>query len=538
MKGLKVQLPSAVTDNTLRKLEHYVGIEFERGASNGGGDNGYHQMIGDESLLKEMRFHNEMKTAMVKNAAITEVLNQVNWNKTQDGGASVIDGSDGSDILNVFDRTIYAILGGTNAKYERFIVSDEPFSYDGDVAVAITPFGECPDYATVLNNKLRSIRNDGVSGTQGTSYGTSFSSDVYGNGKAGGYPRTNLNRFQYEAYARANNDDKNSNLPYTIVTNQEIELAQALMFIEFRTKNLNACLGHGLSSNASPTSANWGKVTGVRYSPSNDGNYVYAPLNRTVYVNGNNALNFWQIINNNCPLLKIFEAQLSVSNGDSLEAVTDADGNPVQGIADGVMTGIWTKRFTFQVNAATTNGGEANNWTVEVVFRVPIWRGRTRLWGHLSQWHGGYEILNWFDGTTTHHKLFRARSVADLTTDSDTAAKASAGLFSFEKTYEDLGEMPTCGTSSTTNGAKEQMCTKKGITTAIGGKTGGNMGTHENAVVGIAGLSQEGQYTRCGSHLGGGANDGNAVLRWAHCFGAPSRADTSCGSGFRVEISA
>lgn len=63
-KGLKVVLPSAVTDAAgLRKLEHYYGIEFTRGASNQGGDNGYHKMIGDASLLKEMRFHNQMKIA-------------------------------------------------------------------------------------------------------------------------------------------------------------------------------------------------------------------------------------------------------------------------------------------------------------------------------------------------------------------------------------------------------------------------------------------------------------------------------------------
>lgn len=127
MKGLKIVCPSSVSDPSgLRKLEHYYGIEFTRGASNGGGDNGYHRMIGDASLLKEMRFHNQMKIAAVKDAETTAILNQVNWNKLEGGAASVLDGSDGSDIMQLHTKDVYAIIGGTNPTYERFIVSDQP----------------------------------------------------------------------------------------------------------------------------------------------------------------------------------------------------------------------------------------------------------------------------------------------------------------------------------------------------------------------------------------------------------------------------
>lgn len=96
----------SVTDPNMTKVEHYYGIEFTRGESNQGGNNGYHKMIGDATLLKEMRFHNQMAIVNVKDAAITAELNQTNWNKTKDGGTSVLDGSDGSDIMQVHKKSV------------------------------------------------------------------------------------------------------------------------------------------------------------------------------------------------------------------------------------------------------------------------------------------------------------------------------------------------------------------------------------------------------------------------------------------------
>ena len=138
---------------------------FRSGASNGGGDNDHYKMIGDEELLSEMRFHNMLKIASVKDGAVKSILNQTNWRLTKEGTASVIDGSDGTDIMQVTHDGekpvgLYAILGGTNSTYERYIVSDEYFEYDGDKAVFYPAFGETPDYATILSNQLRSVRNE------------------------------------------------------------------------------------------------------------------------------------------------------------------------------------------------------------------------------------------------------------------------------------------------------------------------------------------------------------------------------------------
>lgn len=536
MKGLKVVLPSAVADPTgLRKLEHYYGIEFTRGASNQGGDNGYHKMIGDESLLKEMRFHNQIKIANVKNAETKAYINQVNWNKNEDGSNAIVDGTDGSDIMQVHTKGVYAICGGTNAVYERYIVSDQPFSYDGDEAKYYPAYGETPDYATVLDGVLRSIRNDNVPGTASAGSGTEHTNTNFGTTNAGGFPKTQLSRVRFEQYARAKNPDKASNLPYMHLTHQEIDLTAAFMYIEFRTKNLNSLLGHGISSNAAPTAATWGKVSGFRMTADNGASYVYKHFDGDFYLNGGTTrTNLWTVLNNYCPLLKIFEAQLAVSNGGTLESVNDADGTPVQGLSKGVMTGIWTKTFSFKVNGSLTSGGESKSYKVDVVFRVPVWRGRTRLWGNIWQCVSGYEVVRHMDEDgKTHNLLYRAPSIEAITSDSDEAQKTSAGQYAIERDYELVGEAPLVTTSAAVWG--KSMVSHDGITTPLIAAGGGSISTFESAVS-YLGVAPEGKYERRAVFLGGGANHSYCVLRCANCLYAPSNSGASIGSGFRVEL--
>ena len=536
-KGLKVQLPSAVTDaEGLRKLEHYYGIEFTRGASNGGGDNGYHKMIGDETLLSEMRFHNQMKIATVKNASIVSILNQTNWNKTDSGDTSVIDGSDDTDVIQVHTKKVYAIIGGTNPTYERYIVSDQPFTYDGDKAKEYAAGGETPDYVTLLNGVVRSIRNDSVDGTHAAGSGTNHSNNSYGTAEAGGYPRTSLSRFAFESYARAKNDDPNSNLPYMNVCNQDIELTQAFMFIEFRTKQLNSLLGHGMSTVSTPTAETWGKVSGFRISTDGAQDYQYRGLGGMLYLNSSTTgTNMWTILNGSCPLLKMFEAQLAVSNSDTLEAVKNSDGELVQGLSDGVMTGIWTKTFSFKVNASLTSGGAPTLLNVEAVLRVPIWRGRTRLWGNCSQWYSGYELLRYLgeDGMT-HHKIYRSPSVEALLSDNDVTDKQAEGEFEFEKKYNYIGELPTITVDGGYWGKENHV--DGDISLPLVKTSGGALTTFESAFFWAQGNAVAGTYSRRGTRFGGYAIETFAALRYANCTYTPSRAYTIIGSGFRVEL--
>lgn len=537
MKSLNIKLPSAVSDPTgLRKLEHYYGIEFTRGASNGGGDNGYHKMIGDESLLREMRFHNQMKVAAIRNAMTTSILNQTNWNKTDKNEASIINGADGSDIMVKHAVDVYAIIGGTNPTYERYIVSDKPFSYDGDVAKLYPAYAETPDYSVLFEGKMRSFRNDTVAGSHAAGNGTQHTNPFFGTADAGGYPRTSLSRYQYEQYARAKNADPNSNLPYTNICNQDLELTQAFMFIEFRTKILTNCLGHGLSSNSAPTAQTWGKVTGFRLTADNGATYAYRTMGQTIFLGDSTVgTSMWNVLNASCPILKMFEAQLAVSNGDNLDIVKDADGNAVQGLSEGVMTGIWTKMFSFKVNAKLTADGEQKEYTVEACLRVPIWRGRTRLWGNCAQWYSGYEFVKARDAEgKTHHKLFRAPSVAALTIDSDNNDKPLTESFAFERTYDEVGEMPLmtgdAGFWATENHAIN------GITVPFVKTGGAGFGTHEQTHFYAAGNATEGVKARCGSRFGGLASESGCVLRYAGGYGSPAGAYTNFGSGFRVEL--
>lgn len=532
--GIKITLPSAVDNSEgLRKLEHFYGIEFVRGASDGGGVNGYYRMIGDETLLKEMRFHNQIKIASVKDAKVQYILNQDNWRLQEDSiSPSILDGSDGADIMQVHTTTVYAILGGSNPTYERYIVSDKPFSYEGDVAKAYESYGETPDYATMAGNVLRSICGDNAEGTQLAGIGSNYSDPTIGIANGAGRPRSVMTRFAFEAAARAKNADASKNLPHTIICNQDIELAFAFMAIEFRTKIFNTLLGHGISSNGEISAENWGKRSGIRMTSDNGATYLYGSFITNLFVNGSTSgTNIWDIINKKTPLLKMFEAQLSVSDGASLEQVRNADGN----IITAPMTGIWTKTFTFQITASTTSGGEAKLYTVEVCLRIPMWRGRTRLWGHLGQWTSGYECVRYLDSEgNTHYKVYRSHSVEALTTDTD-ITKTAEGGFSFENTYEYLGEMPT--TTKVVTKFATKMFSKNGITSAICQLDGGSMLNYEGSCYYIGGETTKDEYRRIGVRFGGSAINVSDVFRFGEMNDMPSYASNTFASGFRVKLS-
>lgn len=544
-KAVKLQLLDTADDASgLRKIQHYTGIEFVRGASNGGGDNDYHQLIGDPELLSELRFHNLLKIASVKNGATKALLKPLNWRQDVNSMASVLDGSDGSDIMQVTHDGekpvgLYAILGGTNSTYERYIVSDEYFEYDGDKAVYYPAFGETPDYATILSNQLRSIRNESVIGSAAAGLGTDHNDPDYGTTNGGGFPKTQLSRYQYEAAARAKNANPQSNLPYCIINEIDSELIFGLMAIEFRTKLFNKYLGHGISSNAAPDANTWGKISGVRFSADGGQTYTYATFGAAnMFVNGATvASNWWTIINGSFPLLKMFEAQLAVSDGATLETVKNADGENVQGMAEGVMTGIWTKTFSFKVSGSTVSGGTAQEFTVDVCLRVPVWRGRNRLWGNLTQWKGGIEAIRYLDEEgKTHHRIYRAPSIEAMATDSDDAVKSELGQFAFESTYDYLGELPV----ETAAGVRwaTAMFQKDAIMTAISRTYGGGMLNFEGAANYVNVETVAGAYRRMGARFGDAANSGLAVLRCAHLYRAPSDSNSSIGSGFRVKLSA
>ena len=528
MKALRIMCPSSVTDKSLRKLEHYYGIEFERGASNGGGENGYHAMIGDEELLKNMAFHNLIQIALVKNASPQTVFNQTNWNKTKDGASVSLAGDDGSDVMQTFP-TLYAIIGGTNSIYERYIISDEPFSYDGDEAEEIHAYAETPDFEVIVSNVARSIYNPSIAGTQGATRLTNISAEGdYLN--ANGYPSCSKSRYGFEQAARAKNDNTLMNVPYANASTLDLELIMALLYIECRTKNLNSVFGHGISSNVSPSEGTWGTVSGCRVK--NGENWTYLRLSSNVYIGGS-AVSMWSAINGQTSLLKMFEAQRAVSGGGTLETVANSDGEALQGLSDGVMTGIWTKTFTAKLTCALTSGGEVTERDVEVVLRVPVWRGRTRLWGNIWGHYSGYDVLNYQDEEgVVHNDLYRAKSISDMTTDTDEAAKDTPNGFAFVTKYEKIGDL-----GNKSGWMKQCMSTSKGRIVAAAKTPVAAINNYESAYTYVDGEATAGKYRRkTAGFFGGAAYSGADVLRVCSANYAPSYSIANFGSGFRVEL--
>lgn len=542
-KCLKIVLPSAVSDpeGKLRKLEHYYGVEFLRGSSNGGGDAGYYRLIGNETLMAEMRFHNQIKIASVKDGSLQYIYNQINWNQTESGDSASVDGRDGADVIQLHTKTVYAIIGGTNATYERFIVSDAPFTYDGDEAIEFKPMGDSPDYITIKDDKSRSIYDENVKGTQRnansavTDLGTSGLGVSANNSTAGGFPASiYYNRYHYESYARAKNADTTKNFPYAPYNNFDLELLQAFMFIEFRTKQLNNFLGNGISSNVVPSAATWGKVTGARITFDGGAPYIYAALNTIIYTaDGTPMLNLWGLLNGQSSLLKIFEAQRAVSNGASLETVKNADGENVQGISDGVMTGIYTKTFSIKATISLASNIDPALADIDFVLRVPIWRGRTRLWGHFNQDISGYEVLRYNDGTKLVHELYRAKSIDGLMTDSDNTNKNAKGEFAFEQTYDSVGAFGI-------NGYGTKQLTHNGVTLGIAADASSVAGrdNYESSYVhGDSNTINTGIYQRKCTQFGGHSTlKDPCLLRYANVYNSISSMYSFNSTGLHVTL--
>jgi len=531
-KAVEVKLPGAVADSSgLHKLENYYGIEFERGASNGGGEHGYHQMLGDADLLAQLTFHNLVQMGKVKNGKVTAYLNGKNYNQTESGGVASLDGADGNDVMQIFPK-LYAIIGGTDPIYERYIISDEEFSYGNDVAQEIEFHGETPDYEVIYNLISRSIVNTSAKGSSAAGQGSNYSDTNFGKVDGGGFPTTQTSRYMYEAYARAKNEDNTLNTPYSNIYTGDLELVMAMLFIECRTKDINSVFGHGISANVAPNASTWGSVTGLRTQTGED-TYSYYTFGSSVYINGS-SVNLWTAFNGQCPLLRILEAQLAVSNGGALEAVKNSDNQYLQSLGNNVMTGIWTKTMSFTLNCALTSGGTAADHVFEIVLRVPIWRGRTRMYGNIFQAYSGYEVINWLDqdGTTVHNTLYRAPSAKAMVTDTVETA-TSKDAYSFVSIYDEVGDIGVCQ-----SWVKESMSlASKGITVAVGKTAGGAINNYESAYTYTLNTATAGSFLRRCSFFGDAARNSNAVLRACYVHFAPSFSHSYIGSGFRVSLS-
>lgn len=533
MKTLVIQCPGTVSGSGFRKLENYVGIEFVRGASNGGGDNGYYQMIGDEELLETLPLFNSIHLATVNDAVAASTIQ--GWTE---------DDSDG-DVMQVFP-TMYAILGGTNATYERYIFSDSEFTYDGDTAVEISAWGECPDWEVQVSGS--SVARSIMGGTNSYS-ASSVSSHIYADEDlttsyseftGTGWPLIWNSRYNFERFARAKNDDTTSNIPYCNGTQLDLEVVMGILFVECRTKNINSIFGQGLSSNATPTADTWGKtVSGFRITDS-DGEYHYYTLNGTTYIAGTstNLRNAIGIQYYACT--RVLEVQNSIYTGDgnwTLNSVTNSDGDALYDTTGG--TGIAVRKYSFYISNWASASGDEEGETVlcELALCVPMWRWRTNLYGNIWSWLSGYEVVNYADEDgTVHNDLYRAPSISAITTDSTSSTsetQTSLEDFPFVSTYEKVDDL---GYSS---GWCSEALSVDGrvLVTAIKGSNSAGLNNYESAYSLLSStVSNEGYYTRKGVILGGAVAFSDCSLRYSDAYYAPSISSSYFGSRFRVAL--
>lgn len=513
------------------------GVEFLKGAS----DPTSIRWIGGEQYKTNQVIHNKFKVAKVKDGSFVGFLNQTNWLKMEDGTDSniIIDGvtvlDDGSDIMWVNREGIYAVMGGTNATYERHIVSDSPFTYDGDKAVYFPPLGLCVDFSVIKASKQRSIRDNSLAGTGGAGIG---GVTYLGDGK--GCPSASQSRFTYELYARNKNTDNTKNVPYAADFQLDHRLWMSLLFIKFQTKDVHAesKVGVCISSNdATPTAATWGTKTGVRVTETG-GTFSYYTLasGRFRATSEGTNVNFWVVLNNYRPLLKMFEAQLALSYakvnsiGPDTQFVYDGSTysyvniSGSKGIADGEMTARVRKFVTVNFTGYDgVNNVAVNNMVIDYVLEQAIINGKIAGWGNCYVWTSGIDFV--CDGSDANKYYgYQTDDIIKMTTDTDVADKDPGQKFAFEDTYNFIG-------SRVNSGVYYLQLYNNSL---MGMTPGGSLHTGECAIIYLTGTATAGKKARKGASRGGNANNTYGAGRLVTAFSAPTYALTYLVGGFRV----
>lgn len=525
---LVLQTPGAMVGGTGKKLNNFVGIEFTRGASNNGGVNGYHKMLGDEELLSSLDlFNKSIKLALINNGDTKAILNQLNINKTESGENIDLAGADGSDIMQRVDG-MWAIVGGTDPTYERYLYSDTYFEYGNDKAVWYDAHAEAPDKLVVVNGVSRSIFSNNP-GSMGVTKATGISDGSFAN--ANGYPSTIISRDGFENYARAKNENKSSNFPYCNGTVHDLEFMLGILFIEMRTKDFTKVFGHGISSNVTPNDSNWDNTSGFRTTV--DGVKKYFTFDNDVYIGGKST-NIWSALNGQYSLMKVLQAQKEISDGGVLESVKNTDGIALPGVSKGVMTGIYKKTITFTLNCAFTSSDDDAAHTFELHLCIPVWRGATWMQGNIWQNLSGYDVINYRGAgeSADHNLLYRAKSIADIITDGENADHADINQkFGVESAYEFVCDLGSVG------GWTTDAITKNGVSLAITKGTGAAINNYQSAYTHINNDNTTNVRKRKNSsQFGGSATYKTDVPRFSRTYNDVTSSGSSVGGRFRCRL--
>ena len=524
-------------DSLKQQQGNVYGVEMSRGQS----DPVYQTWIGKEEFKVSHPILNAFRLAKVKDGKVVGYFDQTNLFKMADGTPSniIIDGTDvvddGTDVMLVNTKPFWVINGGTDDTYERRIVGDIPFTYGGDTADFVAPFAVCIGYSVIKDNKQRSIRDNTIMGTTGAGMlGVNIMT-------TGGWPTTNISRFNYEQYARDKNTDTSSNLPYANAFAFDLDVWCTLLFIKFRTKDVHSqsVCGKGISSNDSaPDASSWGKMTGIRFKKNDNQTYVYYKINGAGFKASETGTtyNFDQVINNYRPKLKMFEAQLAMSYAkeNNIEQNTDFtyDGSTYRyfnfqghnGLAEGEMSGVVVKFFTISVTGwSIPDSALVTDREVEVCFAQPLIRGRIAGWGDIWMWYSGIDCVM-HDSTSID--IYQTKSVNNMTTDNVSTDKNPGESYGFENIYDLIG--------TRNKGEGYQLENFKDC--LIGKTQGGGLHTGECHYNWFTGGAGSGKIGRRGVYFGGQAGNVFCSLRSGSANLAPASASTSLGGCFRCTI--
>lgn len=524
-------------DSLKQQQGNVYGVEMSRGQS----DPVYQTWIGKEEFKVSHPILNAFRLAKVKDGKVVGYFDQTNLFKMADGTPSniIIDGTDvvddGTDVMLVNTKPFWVINGGTDDTYERRIVGDIPFTYGGDTADFVAPFAVCIGYSVIKDNKQRSIRDNTIMGTTGAGMlGVNIMT-------TGGWPTTNISRFNYEQYARNKNTDTSSNLPYANAFAFDLDVWCTLLFIKFRTKDVHSqsVCGKGISSNDSaPDASSWGKMTGIRFKKNDNQTYVYYKINGAGFKASETGTtyNFDQVINNYRPKLKMFEAQLAMSYAkeNNIEQNTDFtyDGSTYRyfnfqghnGLAEGEMSGVVVKFFTISVTGwSIPDSALVTDREVEVCFAQPLIRGRIAGWGDIWMWYSGIDCVM-HDSTSID--IYQTKSVNNMTTDNVSTDKNSGESYGFENIYDLIG--------TRNKGEGYQLENFKDC--LIGKTQGGGLHTGECHYNWFTGGAGPGKIGRRGVCFGGRSPYDFCSLRSGTAHNAPTNASTNLGGSFRCTI--
>ena len=508
---------------------------------------------------------------------ILHILQKLDYGHDIYGNARLIDGSEG-DVMICNIEPYYRIIGKhtiDGTEYDVFLMSRNPFTWQGIEAERVEKFGMAPDFCvnhTDTDNVVRmhSVYNPAWNGSYTDPVGVTgkyvysvdaetgdivetYDADATLLGGAGGLHSTDISLPNGEQYAMNNNPDTTKCVPFMNHTAAGVENMFALMLAEGGTFDAhNATLmGSGFSSNDGATAAaDWeesgnGAKNGFRVKDKNDtwkyytlgGNvrFLFGESTGTKYAA--NCINSWR------NPFHIMEAHRAVSyaiqNGVHELEWFVFEGNKYKyrsvngfnGPAQGEMTCVVWKLFATKAGSAAVDPTDGTTSIagnrVELLVSVALFHGMTTQVSP-SWWTSG---LIFTEDENQNYEAYMEREQEALIK-SENGEISTSENFNFETLYKHVGSF-TVGEGYRKNYSNDALM----LPDSNSNKTGGGLHTYVcgyNYFSGSAASANK-KLVR-GFRRGNSASVSNLSPLTLLAFSAPSSTLTNLGFGTCVRI--